>query len=283
MKVSFALLLLSLFSSLSYGATEHYYGKKFFNDYLQSHLTKTGEELKKDLYVILSSYHESTPNKFDEIGTCTGSSSSCYRHSPIGYSKAREVVYKQLDVLNDSRGYYVRDVYCAKEVTLGRVLTNLTMPNANDFNIEHTWPQSRFSPQFDKDTQKCDMHHLFPTENHINSMRGNYEFGEISPEEDELDRPDCKISSLGYSSAARETIFTPPADHRGNVARALFYFSVRYKVSLSHEEETTLKKWHINDPVDAKEKTRNELVFKNQKNRNPFIDYPILVQLIGDF
>ncbi len=38
--------------------------------------------------------------------------------------------------------------------------------------------------------------------------------------------------------------------------------------------------WHREDPVSKKELVRNEAVYKHQKNRNPFIDYPELAEHI---
>ena len=41
-----------------------------------------------------------------------------------------------------------------------------------------------------------------------------------------------------------------------------------------------LIQWHFEDPVDAFEIHRNNIIFDFQNNRNPFIDYPHLVELI---
>ena len=37
---------------------------------------------------------------------------------------------------------------------------------------------------------------------------------------------------------------------------------------------STLLQWHAEDPVDAYEKRRHEVVVDYQENRNPFIDHP---------
>jgi endonuclease I len=36
----------------------------------------------------------------------------------------------------------------------------------------------------------------------------------------------------------------------------------------------TLLQWHAADPVDDRERLRNETVFNYQGNRNPFVDHP---------
>ena len=41
-----------------------------------------------------------------------------------------------------------------------------------------------------------------------------------------------------------------------------------------------LMKWHRQDPVSQKEINRNDSVYKVQKNRNPFVDYPFLAEYI---
>jgi endonuclease I len=76
-------------------------------------------------------------------------------------------------------------------------------------------------------------------------------------------------------------------DFRGDVARILFYMSVRYEGltlddALDGSDETSMGKlssllrWNEEDPVDAFERQRNDRVYEYQGNRNPFIDHPEL-------
>ena len=44
-----------------------------------------------------------------------------------------------------------------------------------------------------------------------------------------------------------------------------------------------LMTWHINDPVSDRERDINNLVYKYQKNRNPFIDNPEYAQKIWGY
>ena len=77
---------------------------------------------------------------------------------------------------------------------------------------------------------------------------------------------------------------TPLGDnHRGDVARILFYMDIRWG------EDTDLSKiaylyilleCHELDLVDEFEINRNNVIFSYQNNRNPFIDYPELAGII---
>lgn len=99
---------------------------------------------------------------------------------------------------------------------------------------------------------------------------------------------------------------------RGDVARALFYMDVRYEggmhsisgasepdliltdnvtlIANSNTEQnevvaymgmkSVLLQWHVEDPVDALEQARNDVIFSYQENRNPFIDHPEWVDCI---
>lgn len=89
-------------------------------------------------------------------------------------------------------------------------------------------------------------------------------------------------SKRGLSSFG-EHCFEPPAKHKGNVARALFYFAIRYNHPIDANQESFLRQWHKEDPVDQDERERNQLISRYQNNRNLFIDRSELVEQIFDF
>jgi deoxyribonuclease I len=172
-------------------------------------------------------------------------------------------------------GYVITDVYCQKEYNVpgpGK------MPNNSMLNVEHTWPQSQFGGS-GKGLQKSDMHHLFASDSKLNSDRGSLPFGTVLQEKKALK---CPVSRVGYDSSGR-TVFEPPTDHKGNVARALFYFAARYSMKIDPVQEAALKEWNHEDPVDEAEILRNDEIENIQGNRNPFIDKPELADAIADF
>ena len=80
---------------------------------------------------------------------------------------------------------------------------------------------------------------------------------------------------------------------RGDVARSVLFMEIRYNaleivngfqtVDGQLGDLATLLEWHRNDPPDDYEMNRNNIVYNWQRNRNPFIDQPELVEYIwGD-
>lgn len=78
----------------------------------------------------------------------------------------------------------------------------------------------------------------------------------------------------------------------GDVARAVFYMSLRYN-GLNVEngdpditptgrigDLATLLAWNTSDTADDFEMNRNNIIYNWQMNRNPFIDYPTLVDYV---
>jgi endonuclease I len=147
------------------------------------------------------------------------------------------------------------------------------------FNTEHSWPRGDGA---DSEPAESDLHHLFPTDGDANNSRGSYPFGETS----------CTGNACDWSSGGSELgvvvggdflVFEVRPQRRGDIARAHFYFAVRYDMSIPDSEETFLRSWHDEDPPSVLELNRNDAIETYQSNRNPFVDRPDFVGRISDF
>lgn len=236
--------------------------------------------LKDELFKILNSSHQKVTAGHDII-TTNCPNADCYRQIQLGYDNARKKLFGELDIKKDNRGYYVKDVYCNFEIANNQIAPG-KIPSSSLLNCEHTWPQSRFSRAFPEGLQKGDLNHLYITDSRANSLRSSNPFGEVQDGGHPSGK--CVDSMLGKPvGGGGSMVFEPPQEHKGNVARALFYFSVRYKLPIDSRQEAILRQWHKDDPVDEADRERNEKIFGMQNNRNPFVDFPELVDDIADF
>jgi endonuclease I len=162
------------------------------------------------------------------------------------------------------------------------------------YNREHLFPQGLFRK---RRPMKTDIFHVYPTDGKVNNRRDSFPFGEVgkarwkSQNGSKLGRS----TSDGYTG----TVFEPLDEFKGDIARAMLYFAVRYERDIpkfkdnpmtdGSTEQTysswflkTLIKWHKQDPVSAQEVYRNNAACRFQLNRNPFIDYPQWVSQIWE-
>jgi deoxyribonuclease-1 len=208
-------------------------------------------------------------------------------HKTVGYEPAKDIMFGKIDLLKLPTGEFaVKDVYCERLFTDVDFPTHSIGPMAapitgHILNTEHTWPQSKFTSRFPKETQKSDLHHLYPTDSEMNNRRASYEFGDVAVPKKILK---CPIGKLGQKAqGGGEPVFEVPVNHRGNAARAIFYFATRYQLRISPEQEKALRHWNIEDPIDQAERDRNTAIQLEQGNRNPFVDMPSLVDHISSF
>lgn len=282
MKTSLTFVFLALFSFATNTQAQSLYYPETFIAKVGSAAIKD-EALKDEIYEVLTSNHlRDSKGGRDTLGCPNAGANSCYAHRALGYDGARKVLFGKLHLEQDNGKYFIRDVYCHKIFAGGANVKPGAIPNNNMINCEHTWPQSKFSSNYPKDVQKSDLHHLYPTDSKANSVRGNFNFAEISHENGQLEN--CDSSKSGASNdGGSDDLFEPPTEHKGNVARALFYFSIRYKMKIPANEERVLRRWNEIDPVDEAEMERNNQIHYAQGNRNPFIDFPNLANYINKF
>ena len=157
----------------------------------------------------------------------------------------------------------------------------------DDWNREHVWAKSHGFPET-ADTAYTDFHHLRPSDASVNMNRSNKDFNDVphTAENEEGEAPDT------YTN---DNFWEPRDAVKGDVARMMFYMDVRYESSfldlelvdrISHSGQPelgvlhTLLEWHNLDPVDDAERARNNAVFEQQENRNPFVDHPEWVSAV---
>lgn len=215
------------------------------------------------------------------MGLLSALQNTVSKHKNLGYDGARNVMFGDLD--DDLDNNVVDCVYTGMQAT---GVTNSGSAYQKGLNTEHSWPQSLGA----NGAAKADLHHLFPTDVETNGARGSHPFGEVSRPTHLFPQFDVgnRQSQLG-SDAKGKTVFEPRDSHKGDLARALFYFYTVYgfrgsaDLSNFRVEQDTLKKWHVLDPVDASERKRNNGIYAAQGNRNPFVDHPEFVQAVGNF
>ena len=165
-------------------------------------------------------------------------------------------------------------------------------------NIEHCLPKSWWGGDVN-DAYK-DLYHLNPSDQRANGQKSNYAPGHVN-KADKFDNGSFKMAKATGSSTGF-ICFEPEKQYRGDFARAYFYIATAYE-DLEWKSGTSpfdagnamdndsylefkpwlievLLDWHREDPVSDKEICRADRISDIQHNRNPFIDYPELVEYI---
>ena len=214
-------------------------------------------------------------------------------HTKRGYDQLK-TDFKTTDCI----GNIIIDRYSTSQFTYGTDFCGSYSGVGDCYNREHSIPNSWWGG-LDSDTAYTDLHHLFPVDGWVNAERGNYPFGDCAngTPKGTGKRGTCTFS--GYNG----TVFEVADEYKGDFARVYFYFATRYMSRISNYTSGTgsvvftssstlghfglttwainqLLEWHRNDPVSTLETTRNDAVYGIQRNRNPFVDYPELVEYL---
>ena len=178
------------------------------------------------------------------------------------------------------------------------------------WNKEHTFPKAWFSSAY---PTYADLFVVRPTDYRLNAKRVNAPYATVAAPTYQFPvngvypgypiPPNPVLDKLGPSSATGVTIpvaWEPSDAVKGDLARGYFYILTRYQSDLSTwvtaNTGTGIEKvvdasntlypsfnlpylkmlysWHLADPVDAKEINRNNLIYTQQGNRNPYVDHP---------
>lgn len=237
---------------------------------------KTGEALLKALHARISS------------------------HTNVGYDGLWDV-YKSSDVRADGTLW---DIYTTKAWSPNFKKCGNYSVIGDCVNREHSMPKSVWGGS--KSTQYSDAFHLYPTDGKVNGQRSSFPYGECAngtrlPNNGSVQA----LGRLGNStfSGYSGKVFEPDDQYKGDLARSYFYMAACYNNliggwtkgemanMMGGNSYPVFKSWAVNlllkwarqDEVSQKEIDRNDAIYEHQKNRNPFIDHPELVEYIwGD-
>ncbi len=202
-------------------------------------------------------------------------------------------VYAMLDQGRDGcTGIY--DFYSSKCWAAEEACGNYSQ-EGDCYNREHSWPKSWWGGGTGPD-QHEDLVAVIPADGYVNNTRAQLPLGEVISatyaSSNGSKRGLCNVAGTPPGSSC----FEPPNSLKGDFARIYFYMAVRYEgefaccaepavngADILPWQEDMLRAWHAQDPVDLDEQSRNELIFGIQENRNPFVDYPSMVDRISDF
>lgn len=194
-------------------------------------------------------------------------------------------------------GFYLTDRYSNNEV-IDRYSQDVSYfgnrgTSVSGMNIEHTVANSWWGKT--KNQAYKDLFELMPCEAKINSTKSNYGMGIVVSGD----------RGNGYTKVGKDSsgqwIWEPADEWKGDFARGYFYIFSAYQnldwqneqclYSVDPSAWTTLKEWAYtlyidwakNDPVTEIEVNRNYNVESIQGNRNPFVDFPNLMEYVwGD-
>jgi len=209
---------------------------------------------------------------------------------------------------NTWEGFYYTDRNTATNAVIDMYSDSVRyFPNPNpDFvsfgqtvHIEHSVPKSWWGCDIDHpDCPARDLNHLFPADGTTNMSKNDNPLGVVTGTPTKNNGV-SKIGPGGYDGYVGN-VFEPADQYKGDFARAYFYMATAYEHYLYKWDTTKpenmmqnnrypvlkpgavqlLLQWHRQDPVSAKEVTRNDVVYGIQYNRNPYIDHPELVEYI---
>ncbi|QXP79802.1 MULTISPECIES: endonuclease [Winogradskyella] len=161
--------------------------------------------------------------------------------------------------------------------------------NTGKWNREHTFPRSRGGFDSIEEDEVADGIDVYWTTEADSLRHGNSDAHALRA----ADGPENSSRNNQFYGEYNGPTGTA-GKFKGDVARSVFYMAVRYnglEIVNGYPDGNvgefgdlaTLLEWHRNDPPDDFEMNRNNVVYNWQKNRNPFIDQPDLIEYIwGD-
>ena len=173
--------------------------------------------------------------------------------------------------------------------------------SAAGMDIEHCLPKSWWGWNSSSSAKTdsigyrayCDLYHLNPADREANNNKSNYPPGILQ----DSNKVNNTSFFMGKDTTWGDYAFDICDEYKGDFARAYFYIATAYQdltwataynkyvsndsyLTFSPYLTQILLQWNRIDPVSEKEINRLDAISSIQHNRNPFIEYPDLVEYI---
>lgn len=212
-------------------------------------------------FKIMNSYQNITPRKYLQKIIKNKYS----KHKKLGYIESKNILFNNLK----------------KNLIYGNFFDN-------NINCEHIWCQKYFNY---KEPMKSDLHIMFLSNSKLNSHRQDYKFSNLDKNFIFLNNKGLIIennflnkalSFRLYKKNNNKKIFEPPNKSKGKISRSVAYFDNIYNNNNLHNiiDIEYLIEWNRKFLPNIGEIERNEMINIYQNNINPFIKYPILIELL---
>ncbi len=216
----------------------------------------------------------------------SAASSAVYDHEIISYGDNTWAAFKSTDCRTIDGVDYWWDMYSNNLVRISS--------GHGGMNIEHSVANSWWDGV--KNAAYKDLHHLNPSDATANNRKGNFPLGIV--ENVKWENGVTFVGTPAGESGGSSSVYEPCDEYKGDFARVFFYIFTCYenmkwgtRFTWMYNEGQTypmfkpwaynlLLEWSREDPVSQKEIDRNEAIYKIQRNRNPFIDFPGLEEYI---
>lgn len=139
-----------------------------------------------------------------------------------------------------------------------------------------------------------DLYNLLPCNTEVSANKCDYMPG--TPSEVKYDNGVWSVGRT-YIYEMPINVYMPPKGYEGDFARIIMYMATIYPAerwngqgvnfftdsqypTLNGYSKSLLLQWHETDPVSDVERLRNDAISSVQGNRNPFVDYPQMVDYL---
>jgi endonuclease I len=195
-------------------------------------------------------------------------------HTVISYTNYKPTVMAQFEVRDTTMGRsFVVCSYTGEKQVFNDPFDWTAVGYSREHSYCHSWMPS-YPADNPAKPEYSDQHNLYPVnQNKANSIRSNLPMDEITGNVVYT----YMDGRAGYNGA--QLVYEPRDEQKGNVARAMFYMATCYNGVSSqnwalptNQSQATLKNWHFSDLPDNYEIARQEYIFSQQGNRNPYVD-----------